>query len=66
MKPDTVVGWQRKAFHLFSSTKRVGRAQVSRGLPQLIGRMAREDGWLRQLLALDPRGPVRQDGFPNA
>lgn len=49
VKPDTVVGWQRKGFRLFwrlrSRAKRVGRPRIPRELRELIGRMARENGW---------------------
>jgi len=49
VEPDTVVGWQRKGFRLFwrliSRTKRVGRPRISREVRELIGRMARENGW---------------------
>jgi putative transposase len=49
VEPDTVVGWQRKGFRLFwrliSRAKRVGRPRIPRELRELIGRMARENGW---------------------
>jgi putative transposase len=49
VEPDTVVGWQRKGFWLFwrliSRAKRVGRPRIPRELRELIGRLARENGW---------------------
>ena len=49
VEPDTVVGWQRSGFRLFwrliSRAKRVGRPRIPRELRELIGRMARENGW---------------------
>jgi transposase InsO family protein len=49
VEPDTVVGWQRQGFRLFwrliSRAKRVGRPRIPRELRELIGRMARENGW---------------------
>jgi len=49
VKPDTVVSWQRQGFQLFwrliSRAKRVGRPRIPREVRELIGRMARDNGW---------------------
>ena len=49
VEPDTVVGWQRKGFRWFwrlrSRAKRLGRPRIPREVRELIGRMARDNGW---------------------
>ena len=50
VKPDTVIGWHRKAFRMFWTWKvrrsRPGRPAVSAEIRALIGRMSRENpGW---------------------
>jgi len=49
VEPDTVVQWQRQGFKWFwrwiSRAKRVGRPQIAREVRELIGMMARDNGW---------------------
>ena len=49
VEPDTVVDWQRQGFWWFwrlrSRAKRVGRARIPPEVRELIGQMARDNGW---------------------
>jgi transposase InsO family protein len=49
VEPDTVVQWQRQGFKWFwrwiSAAKRVGRPRIPSEVQELIGRMARDNGW---------------------
>ena len=49
VEPDTVIEWQRQGFKWFwrwiSRAKRVGRPQIAREVRELIGMMARDNGW---------------------
>ncbi len=49
VEPNTVVPWHRQGFKWFwrwiSAAKRVGRPRIPRELQELIGRMARDNGW---------------------
>jgi putative transposase len=49
VQPDTVVGWQRQGFRWFwrlrSRARRIGRPRIPAEVRELIGRMARDNGW---------------------
>jgi len=67
MKPDTLIGWHRRGFKLFWRWKsRPGRPPLSRGIRELIVRMARENPtwgqvrvaaelWLKLGILVSPR-----------
>ena len=60
VKPETLIGWQRKGFQLFWRRKsRLGRPRIPENLRQLIVRMVRENpSWGEERIAAELTGKL--------